>query len=185
MPRKDAVTLAAARDASGGAASSIAPPEIEQATALARLAALQSLLWKEDAVKARERATTVRLESATRETEKTVVPTYEEPSASAKMISKLSEAIGGGVVQYNDDKRAGLCAVCGKDSAAKCGRCHSVSYCGRACQKQDWKAGHKDLCPILVRLERERKGKDALKTCRDSAPLGAPDTRRMPILDTS
>ena len=67
MPRKDAVTLAAARDASGGAASSIAPPEIEQATALARLAALQSLLWKEDAVKARERATTVRLESATRD----------------------------------------------------------------------------------------------------------------------
>ena len=28
----------------------------------------------------------------------------------------------------------------------RCGGCKSVNYCGRKCQAQDWKAGHKQKC---------------------------------------
>jgi hypothetical protein len=28
----------------------------------------------------------------------------------------------------------------------KCARCKKRAYCGRACQRKHWKAGHKDEC---------------------------------------
>ena len=43
------------------------------------------------------------------------------------------------------------CPACGKKEAKagefkRCGGCKSVYYCGRKCQVQDWKAGHKHKC---------------------------------------
>ena len=43
------------------------------------------------------------------------------------------------------------CEGCGKKAQAnvalkRCGNCKAVYYCGRKCQKQDWKNGHKDKC---------------------------------------
>ena len=42
------------------------------------------------------------------------------------------------------------CHCCGKDAGAesKCGGCKTVCYCGKNCQKDDWKV-HKALCPLL------------------------------------
>ena len=40
------------------------------------------------------------------------------------------------------------CAACAaplRFPAKQCGRCKTL-YCGAACQKQHWDAGHKDLC---------------------------------------
>ena len=64
MPRNDALALAAKRDS-----TAVAPPPVAAVgcSALARLSSLQSLLWKEDAVISREKATLARLEGATRE----------------------------------------------------------------------------------------------------------------------
>ena len=39
-----------------------------------------------------------------------------------------------------------LCAVCGVKGASVCSACKSVWYCGKRCQKRDWKHGHKQLC---------------------------------------
>ena len=45
------------------------------------------------------------------------------------------------------------CVVCHKagDSIKKCGKCFSVSYCGRECQVGDW-TRHKRLCvPVMIK----------------------------------
>jgi hypothetical protein len=40
--------------------------------------------------------------------------------------------------------------VCGKgDGVRKCSKCKTVGYCGRDCQKQDWK-NHKKVCAQLA-----------------------------------
>ena len=56
----------------------------------------------------------------------------------------------------------GFCDVCGKDVAKlqQCSVCKSRSYCGAACQKADWRAGHKGQCKALrtARAELERGG---------------------------
>jgi len=43
------------------------------------------------------------------------------------------------------------CQSCGQAESElgefkRCGGCKSVYYCGRKCQVQDWKAGHKQKC---------------------------------------
>ncbi|KAH8110205.1 hypothetical protein DFH11DRAFT_1622833 [Phellopilus nigrolimitatus] len=40
------------------------------------------------------------------------------------------------------------CVVCGSSRGNKCSQCHSVVYCGKLCQKQDWKS-HKQFCKAL------------------------------------
>ena len=45
------------------------------------------------------------------------------------------------------------CAACGTplaNTAPRCGDCHT-RYCGRGCQKQHWKAGHKKDCKKIKR----------------------------------
>ena len=41
-----------------------------------------------------------------------------------------------------------MCAACSKkgDIHLKCGACAAAAYCGKACQKAHWKAGHKHDC---------------------------------------
>ena len=40
-----------------------------------------------------------------------------------------------------------VCAGCGSPAAAlRCGGCRETFYCGRECQRRDWKAGHKAAC---------------------------------------
>lgn len=39
------------------------------------------------------------------------------------------------------------CAMCGKKGVQlKCGKCAAVAFCSKACQKKQWKAGHKADC---------------------------------------
>ncbi|KUF98994.1 Equilibrative Nucleoside Transporter (ENT) Family [Phytophthora nicotianae] len=38
------------------------------------------------------------------------------------------------------------CRVCKAPSTLVCSRCKVVRYCGAECQKQDWKASHKQKC---------------------------------------
>lgn len=55
------------------------------------------------------------------------------------------EGIGG------ETKEVLACKVCGETQGTlKCAGCKAVSYCGRECQKGDWKA-HKVLCKVLAR----------------------------------
>lgn len=42
------------------------------------------------------------------------------------------------------------CSVCGKPNAKRCGNCDTAAYCCKACQKQDWNAGHRDVCKAAV-----------------------------------
>ena len=37
------------------------------------------------------------------------------------------------------------CHICGNVIASACGGCGNVSYCGRDCQRKDWK-NHKNQC---------------------------------------
>jgi hypothetical protein len=53
------------------------------------------------------------------------------------------------VVEVEDLHRT--CSQCGIQGAAgstmkRCGQCRVPRYCGAACQKKHWKAGHKTEC---------------------------------------
>lgn len=39
------------------------------------------------------------------------------------------------------------CHIRGNDHK-KCAGCKQVLYCSRECQKSDWNAGHKQMCPV-------------------------------------
>lgn len=41
------------------------------------------------------------------------------------------------------------CGVCGALNATRCSGCNIAKYCGRTCQKQDWKSSHKNICESL------------------------------------
>jgi hypothetical protein len=51
-----------------------------------------------------------------------------------------------------DCERGQACAACGVTETAAgrvflcCGRCRSVRYCGKRCQKNDWRSGHNQRC---------------------------------------
>ena len=61
-----------------------------------------------------------------------------------KNVGAIREAIEGVMGNY---KRLHACYRCGKDDVPlkKCSACKYVSYCGRECQKADWKS-HKEVC---------------------------------------
>jgi hypothetical protein len=50
--------------------------------------------------------------------------------------------------------RAG-CLSCGKDNIKllQCGKCKLAAYCGKECQKTDWKV-HKNICPDMPMLKK-------------------------------
>ena len=43
------------------------------------------------------------------------------------------------------------CSFCGEQEMdlLRCGRCKSVFYCSKVCQKQHWKKGHKERCKAM------------------------------------
>lgn len=57
-----------------------------------------------------------------------------------------------------------ICVVCSKrQSKFRCGRCHSVTYCGRECQKKDLKR-HKKLCAPVVYKKFDERGRGLMAT---------------------
>ena len=75
----------------------------------------------------------------------TAVALYQRGGSSSSGVEP------GGDLFLGDDCSA--CAVCGRTAEAvslaallMCGRCRGVAYCSAACQRADWKAGHKAAC---------------------------------------
>ena len=54
----------------------------------------------------------------------------------------------------------GFCDACGNDVAKtqQCSGCKSRTYCGAACQKADWRAGHRGQCKALKAARAELAG---------------------------
>jgi len=46
---------------------------------------------------------------------------------------------------YSKEEVTMLCDVCDEDAGSRCSRCEKVYYCGRECQRLDWKT-HKKTC---------------------------------------
>lgn len=44
------------------------------------------------------------------------------------------------------NKAGTKCGVCKKIAVTSCGGCKLATYCGKPCQKKDWKNGHKAKC---------------------------------------
>ena len=59
---------------------------------------------------------------------------------------KLKGSGGKGATVESECGGHALCAVCGVRGASVCSACKSVWYCGKRCQKRDWKHGHKQSC---------------------------------------
>ncbi|KIV99185.1 uncharacterized protein PV09_09138 [Verruconis gallopava] len=54
------------------------------------------------------------------------------------------------------------CAVCSKTTdLLKCGKCRSIQYCSKECQKKDWKTAHKALCGLLAQMRSTRTSESA------------------------
>ncbi len=49
---------------------------------------------------------------------------------------------------------AASCAVCGGAASSRCAGCAGDAYCGRKCQRTDWRLGHKTACAA------RREGRD-------------------------
>ena len=73
-----------------------------------------------------------------------------------------------------------ICIVCSKaESKFLCGRCHSVTYCGRECQKKDLKR-HKRICSPMIFKELDSRGRGFIAAkdikvgdliCKDTAKI--------------
>ncbi|KAJ3539024.1 hypothetical protein NMY22_g4921 [Coprinellus aureogranulatus] len=74
------------------------------------------------------------------------------------MGDKVARQIAGG-------KKAMLCSNINhvdhnQDSFRMCGRCHSVTYCSKQCQREDWAALHRQECAAIRRIYTEAKQAD-------------------------
>ena len=50
-----------------------------------------------------------------------------------------------------------ICFVCNKSqSKFRCGRCHSITYCGGECQKKDLKRHKKNCSPVVYKYENDQ-----------------------------
>jgi len=67
---------------------------------------------------------------------------YGETDSKGNIYKPLSENEG-------DKEKPSMCATCHASCAGPlkgCTQCKVVYYCSRTCQKEDWKAGHKEAC---------------------------------------
>eukprot|EP00928_Gymnodinium_smaydae_P005891 TRINITY_DN12040_c0_g1_i1.p2 TRINITY_DN12040_c0_g1~~TRINITY_DN12040_c0_g1_i1.p2 ORF type:complete len:195 (-),score=45.26 TRINITY_DN12040_c0_g1_i1:361-945(-) len=68
------------------------------------------------------------------------------------------------------------CDNCGKTGVElqRCGRCRGAAYCGRSCQAQDWRKGHRYLCraaaPSGPGALHETEVREALKAAEEEEP---------------
>ena len=62
------------------------------------------------------------------------------------------------VIIPQPDSGEKVCPVCGQLAKNKCSGCQQVSYCGRECQRSDWKA-HKKECKTGTATKNARKKK--------------------------
>jgi len=62
----------------------------------------------------------------------------------------------------------GNCIECGHEATQRCANCRRVFYCGRSCQKQHWKRGHKTHCRPYVIQSDTTLGRH-LVACKDIA----------------
>lgn len=54
------------------------------------------------------------------------------------------------------------CRVCGRgEGTRRCAGCGVVRYCGRECQRQDWRGGHKRVCAAWAALVEEGRAEEA------------------------
>ena len=47
-----------------------------------------------------------------------------------------------------EDESYRKCPPCGEKGKFRCTGCFLELYCSEACQKQDWKKGHKAMCKV-------------------------------------
>lgn len=89
---------------------------------------------------------------------------------SRRIIERLEQKVIMNKGNKNDTQTP-ACVKCGKkDNLMACAKCKTTQYCGRECQKADWKL-HKVLCGLKV-------GQHLVKDFRDivnAAPGGAKD----------
>jgi hypothetical protein len=76
-------------------------------------------------------------------------------SAAGGQKALATSLAGGARSEWREEERAGrrdasrlaVCAACGSPAAAlRCGGCREAFYCGKDCQRSDWRAGHKAAC---------------------------------------
>lgn len=76
----------------------------------------------------------------------------EMHEATLHVSARLREtATRANVTTAADAKLAYPCTVCRKPARDRCSRCKDVFYCSEACQKLDWKRGHKKECYLRCR----------------------------------
>jgi hypothetical protein len=73
------------------------------------------------------------------------------------------------IVPYKPLKLCG--AGCGKSSSLHC-PCNNVFYCGKVCQKKDWRAGHKLVCTARKKGSKSKKLKPSATATRKSEGEG-------------
>ena len=75
-----------------------------------------------------------------------------DAGADAAAVAAAGEAAAGAAAGA-----LAACAVCGAPAEHRCARCQAAAYCGRAHQREHWKAGHKAACaPKWRRGDAER-----------------------------
>lgn len=91
-----------------------------------------------------------------------MIPVVLNKSPTAAVLRRLSDAEvlrivkaplerPGGVEFQNSRMQLRACSTCHAQEPAlrtfmPCGRCRAAYYCGKECQRKDWKAGHKERC---------------------------------------
>lgn len=63
------------------------------------------------------------------------------------------------------------CAACGEEASKICQGCKLVGYCGRDCQQQHWREGHKVLCSKVPKAVQKAEAR------MDNFSLGQYDVR--------
>ncbi len=60
-----------------------------------------------------------------------------------------------------------ICSVCSRGGAKRCSRCKSQYYCGRQCQKKDYKI-HKEVCSLIFESRYIRENVDPIAGIPDN-----------------
>lgn len=84
------------------------------------------------------------------------------------------------VLIYNVSRK---CAAT-NEIVQRCNGCQDIAYCSRACQKYDWRHGHRNHCLQLQREDKE-KGKHIITFCLKSNPVDYTSNQKTPSQDST